>query len=254
VSPFGSGPASTRTVTGVPMTSRLTVTKNSIERTIDMQSVQLQKKVEEHERRFGPLGGAAPSAVADGLPQALTKADELQEAHPNMSSAEAFRRIMRDPAVAAQYEKERGRAQGAAPAVVGLSKCEAVAEGLCKSDPRMSAAEGFRQAMGTPAIRDAYARETGYVGPGRSRRPRLIAGLTNRLSRSARSSLSAKASRGGRRGLRPFGRRASAGAPALPHKALRSTVGGSQPRPAVGTGFFFLPRFHPSAPAKGPTE
>jgi len=131
--------------------------------------VDLEKKAARHEARFGPLGKSTPPSVS-GLPQALTKAEELQKADSNLSSAEAFRRTMKDPAIAAQYERERGGAQGAAPSAVGLAKAERVAEELQKSDPAMSSAEAFRQAMRTPAIRDAYDRETGF-----SERVRTIA-------------------------------------------------------------------------------
>lgn len=140
--------------------------KNSSERTNAMRSAELQKMAEAHERRFGPLGAATANGRIGGESAMLLKCDEIQKSDPSMSSAEAMRRAMKDPTIRASYEREFDRAQGAAPAVVGLSKCEAVAAELCKSNPRMSAAEGFRQAMGTPAIRDAYARETGYVGPG----------------------------------------------------------------------------------------
>jgi hypothetical protein len=127
-----------------------------------MRSAELQKMAEAHERRFGPLGGAAPGDDTDGLPQALSKAEELQKSDPNMSGAEAMRRAMRDPAILAQYEKERGRAQVAPPAVVGLVKCEAVAEAIQKREG-VSSAEAMRRAMKDPAIRDSYARETGHA-------------------------------------------------------------------------------------------
>lgn len=57
-------------------------------------------------QEYGTGGPGAP-ASAPGLPEALSKAEELQKADPSMSSAEAMRRAMRDPAVAAAYEKER---------------------------------------------------------------------------------------------------------------------------------------------------
>ena len=59
------------------------------------------------EAEYGRSGGRPRAPSAPGLPEAMKKAEELQKSDPNMSSAEAFRRAMRDPAVAAQYEKER---------------------------------------------------------------------------------------------------------------------------------------------------
>jgi hypothetical protein len=59
------------------------------------------------EAEYGRSGGRPAAPSAPGLPEAMQKAEELQKSDPNMSSAEAFRRAMRDPAVAAQYEKER---------------------------------------------------------------------------------------------------------------------------------------------------
>jgi hypothetical protein len=59
------------------------------------------------EAEYGRSGGRPAAPSAPGLPDAMQKAEELQKSDPNMSSAEAFRRAMRDPAVAAQYEKER---------------------------------------------------------------------------------------------------------------------------------------------------
>jgi hypothetical protein len=59
------------------------------------------------EAEYGRSGQRVASPSGPGLPEALSKAEELQKSDPNMSSAEAFRRAMRDPAVAAQYEKER---------------------------------------------------------------------------------------------------------------------------------------------------
>lgn len=59
------------------------------------------------EAEYGRSGDRPPAPSAPGLPEAMKKAEELQKSDPNMSSAEAFRRAMRDPAVAAQYEKER---------------------------------------------------------------------------------------------------------------------------------------------------
>lgn len=59
------------------------------------------------EAEYGRSGQRVTSPSGPGLPEAMQKAEELQKSDPNMSSAEAFRRAMRDPAVAAQYEKER---------------------------------------------------------------------------------------------------------------------------------------------------
>ncbi len=59
------------------------------------------------EAEYGRSGGRPAAPSAPGLPEALKKAEDLQKSDPSMSSAEAFRRAMRDPAVAAQYEKER---------------------------------------------------------------------------------------------------------------------------------------------------
>jgi uncharacterized membrane protein YqiK len=62
------------------------------------------------EAEYGRSGGRPAAPSAPGLPEAMKKAEELQKGDPNMSSAEAFRRAMRDPAVAAEYEKERAGA------------------------------------------------------------------------------------------------------------------------------------------------
>ena len=59
------------------------------------------------EAEYGRSGQRAAPPSTPGLPEAMAKAEELQKSDPSMSSAEAFRRAMRDPAVAAQYEKER---------------------------------------------------------------------------------------------------------------------------------------------------
>jgi hypothetical protein len=59
------------------------------------------------EAEYGRSGQRVTSPSGPGLPEAMKKAEELQKSDPNMSSAEAFRKAMRDPAVAAQYEKER---------------------------------------------------------------------------------------------------------------------------------------------------
>ena len=59
------------------------------------------------EAEYGRSGQRSAPPSTPGLPEAMAKAEELQKSDPNMSSAEAFRRAMRDPAVAAQYEKER---------------------------------------------------------------------------------------------------------------------------------------------------
>lgn len=137
--------------------------KNSIERNA-MRSVELEKKAERHEELYGPLGGAAPGDDTDGLPQALSKAEELQKSDPNMSNAEAFRRALLDPAIRARYEQEFGPVtQLAKGESAALSRAQGLAQSLQKSDPRMSSAEAFRQAMRTPAIRDAYDRETGHA-------------------------------------------------------------------------------------------
>jgi hypothetical protein len=130
-----------------------------------MQSIQLQKMAEEHERRFGPLGAATANGRIGGESAMLSKCDEIQKSDPSMSSAEAMRRAMKDPTIRASYEREFDRAQGAAPAVVGLAKAEAVAQAIQKREG-VSSAEAFRQALQTPAVRASYERETGYVGPG----------------------------------------------------------------------------------------
>ncbi len=128
--------------------------------------VELEKQHAAHERRFGPLGGAAPGDDTDGLPQVLAKAEEWQRADPRMSDAEAFRRAALDPAVQAEYARERGGAQVAPPAAVGLAKAEKVAEQLRRDRPALTSAEAFRQAAATPAIRDAYASERAQLaGP-----------------------------------------------------------------------------------------
>jgi hypothetical protein len=59
------------------------------------------------EAEYGRSGGRPAAPAAPGLPEAMKKAEELEKADPSMSSAEAMRRAMRDPAIAAQYEKER---------------------------------------------------------------------------------------------------------------------------------------------------
>lgn len=59
------------------------------------------------EAEYGRSGQRAVPPSAPGLPEALKKAEEIQKADPSVSSAEAFRRAMRDPAMAAEYGKER---------------------------------------------------------------------------------------------------------------------------------------------------
>lgn len=59
------------------------------------------------EAEYGRSGERAKAPAAPGLPEAMKKAEELQKSDPSMSSAEAFRQAMRDPAVAAEYQKER---------------------------------------------------------------------------------------------------------------------------------------------------
>src|ERR1700676_2436174 len=59
------------------------------------------------EAEYDRSGQRAAPPSTPGLPEAMAKGEEMQKAAPRMSSAEAFRRAMRAPAVAAQYEKER---------------------------------------------------------------------------------------------------------------------------------------------------
>ncbi len=59
------------------------------------------------EAEYGRSGGRAPAPSAPGLPEAMKKAEEIQKSDPSVSSAEAFRRAMRDPAVMAEYVKVR---------------------------------------------------------------------------------------------------------------------------------------------------
>jgi hypothetical protein len=135
--------------------------KNSIERNA-MRSVELEKKAERHEELYGPLGGAAPAGDT-GLPQALRKAEELQKSDPDMSSAEAFRRTMRDPAVAAQYEREFGSVTPLAKdESAGLVKATALARTIEQRDG-VSSAEAMRRAMRDPTVAAEYARETGHT-------------------------------------------------------------------------------------------
>ena len=66
---------------------------------------QLKKGAVEAE--YGRSGGRVTGPSSPSLPEAVIKAEELQKSDPSLSSAEAFRRAMRDPAVVAQYQKER---------------------------------------------------------------------------------------------------------------------------------------------------
>lgn len=57
---------------------------------------------------FGEYGrGGQPPASSNGMPDILAKAEELEKADPNLSSADAFRRAAQDPTVQAQYARER---------------------------------------------------------------------------------------------------------------------------------------------------
>jgi hypothetical protein len=138
--------------------------KNSIERANDMQSVQLQKKVEEHERRFGPLGAAQGAEPAvSGLVKAEEVAQSLQKSDPRMSSAEAFRQAMRTPAVRDSYAREHGPAAGLAKDEgTGLAKATALAQTIQQRDG-CSAAEAMRRSMRDPTVAAEYARETGHT-------------------------------------------------------------------------------------------
>ncbi len=86
-----------------------------------------------------------------GLATALSKAEAFQEHHPELSSAEAFRQTMLDPAVQDEYFRESGTR--AAPAPRQLTKaekdCESVehaADYLVKSEG-LGAAEAYARAL-----------------------------------------------------------------------------------------------------------
>ncbi len=51
------------------------------------------------------------ASQSDGQRSALAKAEAIKKFDPSLSSAEAFRRAMRDPAVAAAYRREMGYAE-----------------------------------------------------------------------------------------------------------------------------------------------
>jgi hypothetical protein len=60
---------------------------------------------------FGEVGrGGQPPRSSAGLPEILSKAEELQKADSSLSSAEAMRRAAKDPAIQAAYARERDAA------------------------------------------------------------------------------------------------------------------------------------------------
>jgi hypothetical protein len=86
-----------------------------------------------------------------GLTSALSKAEALQKFDPNMSSAEAFRQAMRDPAVQDEYYREIRTRPASAPRHLtkAESDCESVehaAEYLVKAQG-LGAAEAYARAL-----------------------------------------------------------------------------------------------------------
>lgn len=84
-----------------------------------------------------------------GLTSALSKAEELEKADPNLSSAEAFRQTMLDPSVQAEYYRESGTR--AAPAPRQLTKAEQDRESVERAADYLVKSEGLGAA-------EAYAR------------------------------------------------------------------------------------------------
>jgi hypothetical protein len=65
------------------------------------------------------------ASQSDGQRSALAKAEAIKKFDPSLSSAEAFRQAMRDPAVAAAYRREMGHAEPVAlTGPAGLVKAE----------------------------------------------------------------------------------------------------------------------------------
>lgn len=71
------------------------------------EQAAVNEQLRKVEAEYGRSGERAKAPAAPGLPDAMKKAEELQKADSSLSAAEAFRQAMRDPAVAAEYQKER---------------------------------------------------------------------------------------------------------------------------------------------------
>jgi len=72
------------------------------------------------QRGLAELRSSSPLSRPDDAPSPMKKAEELQKSDPGLSSAEAFRQAMRDPAVVSEYLALTGRS----PVPSGLSKAE----------------------------------------------------------------------------------------------------------------------------------